>query len=376
MLRTAATLLVMAGAVGCSSLPVISERKIASDHKSNFVCMSKTEGIHKGCARSPGADSFCESRNEPESLAYLRPCRAELGVKIPDGITEWTIDPIENGRDESDTFNRLPQIPESFFEKYSAYEIAISLVQRKFLQDEIPRASDSDFKSPHYSLYADLRIVMEFPSRHIRDIIRGGFKNLHQTGRSSAFSDAEWRLRRESLFFKAKFPLEAYKQKVLELLPKYAYALPRNDIDGLGPSFLHGYADLVAVFKDEIKLRSTLTWDDSLFGPGSWGLLDVSGRGGFLPPLTFTALNTRCKSFGDRCLARDGSDSGYLEAQIWGPLEWKDVEYLLIGCHSQMPKAEEDRVLSQVGTTVPVFRCRPENKSAKIRQVHRGERLN
>lgn len=349
----------------CASNPIDRHVDSTNSDLQNFVCMSKDHGFSKGCARSSDQDFSCGTE-----YAFHKECRTDLAPMT--FIEELGIKPIEieTNQGEDAIYRSLPEIPDQIYNKYSSKEIALGLIQRKFLFEEVKNIRLSDFKVPRVNLFEDLQIVMEFPSKYLSNIMKEGFKNLHQTSHSSAFKDAEMRLKRESLFFKFKFTKGKHRDKIHEILPKYAYAIPVSDKSDLGPSYMAGYADLIAIFKNRVKLFSTLTNDDSLFGPGAWGLMDFNGKAGFLPPLTFTALNADCRAFRNECL-KNTNDKGYLEAQIWGPLSWSDVDYIVVGCYQS--NLSEASIVKTISGTVPVYRCKPVLKSGRIIRIERGE---
>lgn len=350
----------------CATKPIDRHAASTNSDLQNFVCLSKDQGVVKGCARSPDKDSSCGIE-----YAFYKECRTDLAPIIPFEALGIKLTEIDTTNGEDGIYRSLPEIADQTYNKYSSKEIALSLVQRKFIFEEVKNISNSDFNIPRVKLFEDLQIVMEFPSKYLSKIMKDGFKNLHQTGDSSAFKDAEWRIKRESLFFKVKFTKEKHRNKIHEILPKYAYAIPTSDKSDLGPSYMAGYADLIAVFKNRVKLFSTLTNDDSLFGTGSWGLLDINSNAGFLPPLTFTALNADCKAFRNECLKNTSYDKGYLEAQIWGPLLWSDVDYIIVGCSSNNDSVES--IVKTISGTVPVYQCRPVTKSGKVIRIEKGE---
>ena len=266
----------------------VEKRALSNIEGSEFICLSKEVGFAKGCLRFNDHDNQCNKQ-----YSFHKTCRADLGFIIPiEEIGKIVWGGLDSNLNEQQIYNQLPKIPDSIYNKYSSKEIALSLIQRKFIFEEIPKMSEQDFINPRIDLFQDLQIAMEFPSKYLSSIVKKGFQNLHQTGKSTAFNDTDFRLKRESLFFKVQFSKKKFREKINEILPKYAYAIPVNDDGELGPTYIHGYADLVAIFKDRVKLSSTLANNDTLFGQGSWGLLDFKGNSGFLPPLTFTALNS------------------------------------------------------------------------------------
>lgn len=351
---------------GCATNSVTRKIATTTNDQKDYICHDKDLGFSKGCVRYVSMDSNCSS-----GYAFYKECRSDLAQMIPVEMLGKIEFDIETNFGEDNIYKSLPELPDQVINQYSSKEIALSLVQRKFLLDEVKNINNDDFNSPRINLFENLQIIMEIPSKYLSAIKKNGFKNLHQTGNSSAFKDTEMRIKRESLFFKVKFSDKKHKDKIQEILPKYAYAIPFKDDNDLGPSYMAGYSDLVVVFKNKVKLFSTLTNDDSLFGSGGLGLLDVKGKGGFLPPLTFTALNTDCRAFRNQCLENTSNDKGYLEAQIWGPLTWKDVDFIVTGCYPSV--ISEKKILDIVSNTVPVYRCNPILKSGKIIRVEKGD---
>lgn len=152
-------------------------------------------------------------------------------------------------------------------------------------------------------------IVMNMPFVAVLSALLDGFKNLHETGETNGDWDPETRQIVES--FIAGRPLENSQA----LQPKYAYVLFPKERIRMGE-----YGDIYVIFKDHVKARSTWTPFDS------FRLQDHIDSGeGRKQALVTGDLNTFqfAKSPPKKKWA-------YTEAQIWGPLDIRDVAEIIL----------------------------------------------
>jgi hypothetical protein len=163
----------------------------------------------------------------------------------------------------------------------------------------------------------DADIVMMVPAAMLGSIARYGFLNQHQTMTSRGFDLPSDRFFTEESLAMMFLPYDA---KGRELLPKYAVLDARRP--GFGSFALPTrYGGVAVVFKKEVGRRATWTYADTLDFSRSVGRYGAGGASNPVLPRTLLYSGKR----GDRNLC-----GNYCEAQIWGRLEWRDVDYLMI----------------------------------------------
>jgi hypothetical protein len=110
------------------------------------------------------------------------------------------------------------------------------------------------------------------------------------------------------------------------------------------------YGNVIAVFKDEVKNRTTFTPVDSL--NGNYGLDDRIGAG------RVQAYTFKYRSNTPLPKTPDPTDDrlDYWEAQVWGKLSVRDVSYFLVSCPGDEAIAD-DAFESLKSTGVPIYQC-------------------
>ncbi len=322
-------------------------------------CMTTQEGFSRGCARLTHLDSQCEL-SEVQTFAFDVNYCLNDSEDLISAIVSEPFPKASNDLGEFEKFKNWQEFPEDILLGNDTRKIAVSLISRMYNQREKMRNFQMDQSNLKYALFDDTKVLMTVPTSLLSKISKNGFLNTHQTKTSSAWLDPEWRTRRESMFFRLRFPVTTKKIKAIsdELSPKYAYVIPKTGVKYLGPSIMANYSDAIVVFKDQVKMRSTVTQDDSLFGPGSFGLSDTEDLGFMLPPVTFYSLNHKTNSgFGDTWFQNKSPDLGYIEAQIWGKLTFDDVDYIILGCYQKLSSVEIDKAIKQIPKEIPVFGC-------------------
>ena len=138
------------------------------------------------------------------------------------------------------------------------------------------------------------------------------FLNQHQTTTSNGFLDIQTRIRVEENIADLKF---ANYNDQKSILPKYSWLSIDNGSD-LGVKLLSTdqYGDYIAVFRREVKYRSTLTYTDSI------EIFETRKSPSERRKYQSTFFTTDAYKL----------DGFYLEAQIWGDLDLSDVESFLI----------------------------------------------
>jgi len=309
------------------------------------------------------ADHACKKDNEDFVAFDDSYCLADQAGMVPEVLSlPWV--KADRAIGFLNLYNGWKELSATLLHENDTRSIARSLIYRQFLIRERDRALDMNQDSLKYSLFEDTKIVMTVPSSVLKAIKKSGFKNYHQTHTSSAFPDEKWRRQTESFFFRLRFPDSTEKDLAIsnELLPKYAYVIPKSGIPELGPSIMVDYSDTIIVFKDRVKMQSTLTSSDSLFGSGQASLQNTQDLPIFLPPLTFYSLDHRTfddrgNVFNDRL--KNNFGGGYMEAQIWGELTFDDVEYVIVGCYKTPTDQQLKKMLSAIPDGISVYGCAP-----------------
>jgi hypothetical protein len=204
-----------------------------------------------------------------------------------------------------------------------------------------------------------------------------GFLNFHQTGKSGGGKDATSRVLSESevIGYQIGNTIETEGDGFSDgpgakvkpgdaseaIFPKYAYLELTSDVKFENSKAYSAYGDVFAVLKSEVKRRTTWTIDDS-----------VEARDRHL----FTGQTL----FGDQLPAANREKARYLEAQVWGELDLRDVSYFLVKKGSTQNLKE----LKKAG--IPIYELRVETlgrysaptysgSNPYSRQVHRKGQL-
>lgn len=235
-------------------------------------------------------------------------------------------------------------VPEAVYRKYSSKEIAITLVYKKFL-DRKP--GKRKFPAT-YDFLDGTELQMVFPQKYLELIEKNGFLNQHQINQSGGDLDRQSRAKSEDHL--AGYKIEARYQEGLsvanEVRPKYSYfglqvgpaaSHPNfHENDRLQAGISAQYGDVVAVFNEDLKDRSTFTARDSL--------------GAHTPGLNLRETN-------QTPLQLKGKDpSRHWEAQIWGPVKISDVHHFIVNCPG-WKSVPEDRLQKLMQLRKPVYQC-------------------
>jgi len=329
----------------------------------DVVCLSVEEGLDRVCARDIARDSSCGGKGRiawrGESCLKSHP-----GDILPEitGLDSGAVLPIQLLRSE-------------YLEK-----VAISLNYRFFQRYERPKITNEDVLKQGYDLWMNANPQLNFDARYLESTIVSGFLNQHQTGSSSVFYAPEIRERIENsladVLLEPTYTTDR-KAVVHELRPKYAYGTFKSFHPGLTTYLPRGgYGNVLAVFKDEVKKRISLTSGDSLnMGLGSTNF--------WYDPTTGTSFKLDQTANGRRIslyyLKKDFNfpkrTGNYYEMQIFGPLKIEHVAYFLVNCPDFAPEGDAIiEVLRNAGITIPVYQCtRPDDP--RTSQYQRGELL-
>ena len=199
-------------------------------------------------------------------------------------------------------------LPDHVIEPYDSRIVAASLVRR------LEKEENALAQNPDYDYYQDSKIQMAFWERLIEPIANGCFKNQHQTHTSGGMYDGYGRASLENRMIRVKLEPsynDAPANPVDNIRPKYAYLGLQKPKPSLITRFDPIYGNIIAVFKDEVKDRTTFTPGDSL-------VVDAS--------------ETRTLHY--RSTIPLQLQAVYWEAQVWGELCVRDVDYFLVNCRN------------------------------------------
>jgi hypothetical protein len=230
-------------------------------------------------------------------------------------------------------------LPAEVYQNYDSRLIGASLVARYHQSDEVDGNSDK----PEFDFEKNTLLQLEFNPELIKGIQQNGFLNLHQIPRSVRCPDSDlcnsyvgFRTHLENSIFKIVLDPSYEAEKghpVDSLFPKYSFLGFDKDTDGQKNSnFTGAYGSAVAVFKDDVKGRTTFTPGDSVVTHGK----------------DFHTLMYRSPEKLSR------NDGLYWEAQIWGTLGLSDVKYFLFPCPLSSPSEATD-LEAMKKTGIPIY---------------------
>lgn len=220
-------------------------------------------------------------------------------------------------------------------------EIACGLVERKrkfILRWEAPQKVNCDSIFPTSVNMLELLCFM--PEQYIESVLRSGQKNVHQVGHTRGLCEKEVRAKAED--FMVGIHLEdkydpSQGSAMHQLRPKYGFV---NFFAPCGvrmnPFRLFQYGQVILVYRDSVKDRTTYTFGDSLASYCE----PLSMTMNPLDPIPLRLL---------RAPSTVEKNCRYVEAQIWGPIDVSDIKEL------RVPRTRTDLAekLSMCG--LPVF---------------------
>lgn len=227
--------------------------------------------------------------------------------------------------------------------KLDLRKFAASLVERKRLfqdrwgsnQTEKPKET-SNFPG---SLDA-VEVVSFFPEKHLDSFLAQGQLNVHQVGHSRGLCDPLVRASAED--FMIGIHLESryssrHDSSLHYLRPKYGFVnfLKPSGVM-INPNRLLRYGQVLLVYKDEVKLRTTYSYGDSLVSYCEpW---EVNRHP--IEPMALTCLQPPKEAY---------AKARYIEAQIWGPLDLSDIKEF------RVPEERTDLAEKLASTGLPVY---------------------
>jgi hypothetical protein len=210
------------------------------------------------------------------------------------------------------------RIPERLYREYSVNDIGRAIVSR-IKNQEKKHLSTLEKKDVPFDLNNETDIILFFPSENFSSIQEQGFLNQHLTNTSRGVLNKYKRMSVEDSYTGVSLGIN---QNALRLRPKSAFLNIRTKVDlhekRIDPSMYYG--NIGAVLKQEVRDRATWTSGDSLniYHYGQVYYHD------FLTGLTFRG------SFDRPGLPDESLDSCYYEAQIYGDINFEDVDYFLV----------------------------------------------
>ncbi len=212
------------------------------------------------------------------------------------------------------------ELSQQIYDNYSVNDIATA-INKRIAQHEQEAGPIFTLENGYVpiDLKSETEIIMFFWNNNFDSILRKGFLNQHQSGKSKGSFNPDMRVRIEDSFTGLKL---GTSESTAQLRPKYAF------LNILGTANLHEkkfdptlqYGNIGAVLKNTVKERSTWTSGDSLINYRRGRAYDHDAQTG----LTFRG------TFERNSLPNFSWDHNYYEAQIYGEVDMNDVEYFLV----------------------------------------------
>ena len=227
----------------------------------------------------------------------------------------------------------------------SDLSIAKKMIHRKRKIEAKSPKDDFNYKN-------DSVITLSFHQDHIENIIKTKkFLNRFQMTQhkmNNVYLQKRMDLEDEMIQLKLNFEIyKEYKNRINNIRPKYAFILNNNTYHYPKSRISFEYGNVFAVFKENIKERSTFTIGDSAeFNLGKYAK-------------TFS-YNGKINHFYN-------TDNNYWEAQIWGPLELEDVSYFLVNCPFT-PKTNRANILKLIKSNIQVYTCDFDENTYEIKK--------
>lgn len=266
-------------------------------------------------------------------------------------------------------------IPPAVFQKYPAKEIALTVVYKKYMEEE--KNGSESARQLAYDYYHDSEVQLSFSEKIIDSVAQIGFLNVHQKSVlfPSDISKAESKQRAPAEDDFVGYRLEASSPPRIsaELRPKSAYLslqagkLENNPLNKAGPGDnslgIGGYGNILAVFKDDVKNRTTFTMGDSLLSFPS-------------EPEVRTLWFRSSKP-----LEMKHEGGPYIEAQVWGPLGFDDVDHFIVNCEARSVFGDEIGQVSPAGLEelekhhIPIFDCAEDKVDGRLIRIREGKQI-
>jgi hypothetical protein len=292
------------------------------------VCMTREEGQARVCARYSRDDSKCQEQGSTFYGFVADSCVITDDVPVIPEIAA-----LKNGE----------TIPPEISEQADPLVIARNLINRFHVRYEKPEVKDEDFLTPRFEYYANHELHMAFSDKFAEAIARSGFLNTHQTGGTSGgcqnCQNDRWQMEKTVIGLSLAWGSAANKT----VLPKYAYVVPLFPSVKDGPTrYVSAYGNVIAVLRDEVKKRTTLTPCNPLN--------EASKIWGECQPQTFYASYVDDPGL-------PNSLGEYMVAQVWGPLDYRNVRHFLVNC-PELEAVSKRRIAALAKLSgLPVYGC-------------------
>ncbi|MBY0357220.1 MAG: DUF3626 domain-containing protein [Candidatus Obscuribacterales bacterium] len=227
--------------------------------------------------------------------------------------------------------------------KFDLRQFAASLVERKRLFQERWGSNQTDKPESNPSFRAgieNVELLSFMPEKYLTAFIEQGQLNVHQTGHTRGACEPAVRAGAEDLMIGIRLEA-AYSPKtnaaIHYLRPKYGFVhfLDKTPVY-VNPNRFLRYGEVMLVYKDQVKLRTTYTYGDSLISYCDPGVMDRHS----LDPVPLTYL---CPPKPQYQRVR------YVEAQIWGPLDLSDISEF------RVPTSRKDLAEKLKSTGKPIY---------------------
>jgi hypothetical protein len=233
-------------------------------------------------------------------------------------------------------------IPDEVLKSKDSRVVALSLVRR--LYEAKDKALEAPAGKATVDPMKDFEIQMLFNSGLIDAIQKDCFQNTHQVKRDASYNNSRKIYEDRLAQIQAETQYASGQNPGNRLRPKYAYLGTARDVptvrqDGLG--FQSAYGNMVAVFKDDVKLRSTFAAVES----NTPADRRADAHTFFFKP---TSMNRP-------------SDLMWWEAQIWGEICFSDVEYVMVSCNF-IGVLPEDEIMRLRALNIPVYQCETDGR--------------
>ena len=221
--------------------------------------------------------------------------------------------------------------------------IAASLMERKrrFIERWDTQSQKPEPEENFPRSFNDFELVCFYPDQYLDSLIKQGQLNVHQVGHSRGYCDAVVRARAEDFFLGIHLENQYNgnkDSKLHYLRPKYGFVLFLKPCSiKVNPFRLIPYGQIIIVYKDEVKYRTSYTYGDSLASYSEPWAITLHPH----DPVPLSILRLPGKD--DTAFCR------YVEAQIWGPIDLTDIKEFRI------PKGRQDLVQKLAPTGIPVF---------------------
>lgn len=309
------------------------------------ICLKQDLNNRALCARQSDADQMCKE----DQLAWIKescidPDKQKLVPELMQNINSSSV-----------------ILKTDIFREFTSTQIAQSIVYRASL-----RMDKRELEKPSYDLYSNANLYLQFPDKYLPSIIDRGFLNQFQTGTSQGILTSVGRKKAEEKLSGVIFPNDNTIQEIVnQVRPKYAYVFFEKQDSHIAQNYVdYKYGKIFAKLKDHIKNRTTFSNDDSL----------DAARGIFKSIKAYDYKHSTLYNSEENLTLKRGS---FYEAQIWGPLSYDDVEYLVVDCFKENSVADATiAILKERKSKVPLYQCifqQNENRDHFV--IRRGQKL-